>query len=222
MNCVITAGPTYEPLDEVRRLINFSTGRLGSELANYLVSHSHHVTLLRGQQATWHGECQAQEIINFSTTADLRQRLQGLAAQAINAVFHAAAVSDFAFGKVWRRLPNGDLEEIAAGKISSRAGPLLAELVSTPKIISELRDWFPNAWLAGWKYEVDGHQADALAEAEKQLAASRTNACIANGPAYGRGFGLVTAPGQCLHLKDSPALFAPLERAMHSSTDKHG
>jgi phosphopantothenoylcysteine decarboxylase/phosphopantothenate--cysteine ligase len=169
---------------------------------------------MRGQQATWRGECQAQETIHFSTTADLRQLLQGLAAQPINAVFHAAAVSDFAFGKVWRRLPNGDLEEIAAGKISSRAGPLLAELVSTPKIISELRDWFPGAWLAGWKYEVDGSQADAIVEAEKQLATSRTNACIANGPAYGRGFGLVTAPGQCLHLKVSAALFAALEKAM--------
>src|SRR5687768_14363623 len=38
VNCVITAGPTYEPLDEVRRLTNFSTGRLGSELATYLTS----------------------------------------------------------------------------------------------------------------------------------------------------------------------------------------
>jgi len=212
MNCVITAGPTFEPLDEVRRLINFSTGRLGSELANYLVTHGHHVTLLRGHQATWRGECQAQETIQFSTTADLRLRLHGFTARPVEAVFHAAAVSDFAFGKIWRRLPNGDLEEMAAGKISSRAGPLLAELVSTPKIISELRDWFPHAWLAGWKYEVDGNQADAIAEGEKQLAASRTNACIANGPAYGRGFGLVT-PGQCLHLKDSAALFAALEKA---------
>ena len=39
MNCIVTCGPTYEPLDEVRRLTNFSTGRLGTELANYLVAH---------------------------------------------------------------------------------------------------------------------------------------------------------------------------------------
>jgi phosphopantothenoylcysteine synthetase/decarboxylase len=36
MNCIVTAGPTYEPLDEVRRLTNFSTGRLGTELANFI------------------------------------------------------------------------------------------------------------------------------------------------------------------------------------------
>ena len=36
MNCIVTAGPTYEPMDNVRRLTNFSTGKLGTELANFL------------------------------------------------------------------------------------------------------------------------------------------------------------------------------------------
>jgi len=40
MNCIVTAGPTYEPLDDVRRLTNFSTGRLGTELANFLAARS--------------------------------------------------------------------------------------------------------------------------------------------------------------------------------------
>ena len=38
MNCLVTAGPTFEPLDDVRRLTNFSTGRLGTELANFLTA----------------------------------------------------------------------------------------------------------------------------------------------------------------------------------------
>ena len=62
MNCLVTAGPTYEALDEVRRLTNFSTGRLGSELASFLAGHGHHVTLLIGQQATWRGERGAQKV----------------------------------------------------------------------------------------------------------------------------------------------------------------
>src|SRR5947207_11555228 len=98
MKCVVTAGPTFEPLDEVRRLINFSTGRLGSELANYLVSRGHRVTLLLGQQATWGGEFHAQELVNFGTTADLRARLQGFSGKSVEAIVHAAAVSDFTFG----------------------------------------------------------------------------------------------------------------------------
>ena len=53
MNCIVTAGPTCEPLDEVRRLTNFSTGRLGTELANFLAARGHKVTLLVGEQATY-------------------------------------------------------------------------------------------------------------------------------------------------------------------------
>ena len=51
MNCIVTAGPAYEPLDDVRRLTNFSTGRLGTELANYLAARGHNVHLLLGEQA---------------------------------------------------------------------------------------------------------------------------------------------------------------------------
>jgi phosphopantothenoylcysteine synthetase/decarboxylase len=214
MNCLVTAGPTYEPLDEVRRLINFSTGKLGSELGSFLASGGHNVTLLLGQQATWRGGSEAQEIVPFTTTADLRARLQSLASKPFHAVFHAAAVSDFTFGKIWRRLADGSLEEMQAGKISSRAGPLLAELVSTPKIISELREWFPRSWLVGWKYEIDGTQTDAIAEAEKQIADSQTDACVANGRAYGNGFGLVTGQGKCKHFSDTKELFGALERMM--------
>jgi phosphopantothenoylcysteine synthetase/decarboxylase len=217
MNCLVTAGPTYEPLDEVRRLINFSTGRLGSELANYLVSRGHHVTLLLGQQATWGGELQAQEMLTFGTTADLHARLQALATKPVEAVFHAAAVSDFAFGKVWQGSLGSELEPIQAGKLSSRVGPLLVELVPTVKIISQLRAFFPQACLVGWKYELDGTRTDAIAEAEQQMAVSRTNACVANGRAYGGGFGLVTAPGQCRHLEDTAQLFQAVEALMRSS-----
>ena len=211
MNCIVTAGPTYEPLDEVRRLINFSTGQLGSELGNYLVVRGHSVTLLLAQQATWRGEVHAQQVVSFGTTADLRARLQILASKSVEAVFHAAAVSDFAFGKIWRRLISDELEEIHSGKISSREGPLLAELIATPKIIAELRDWFPKAWLGGWKYELEGTQSDAIAQGEKQLTSNRTNACVVNGRAYGSGFGLVTAPGQWKHLEDAGRLFGALE-----------
>ena len=60
MNCIVTAGPTCEPLDDARRLTNFSTGRLGTELANFLVSRGHYVTQFMGQQATYIGERRAQ------------------------------------------------------------------------------------------------------------------------------------------------------------------
>jgi phosphopantothenate---cysteine ligase (CTP) len=211
MHCLVTAGPTFEPLDAVRRLTNLSTGRLGSELANYLTSHGHDTTLLIGQQATCQGERLARHVETFTTTANLRERLEARAGQPIGAVFHAAAVSDFAFGTTWQRSPQGELTELKAGKLSTRRGTLLAELVPTPKIIAGLREWFPSARLVGWKYEVDGDRAGVVLLAERQLAECCTDACVANGPAYGSGFGLVTHGGQVTYLPDRPALFAALE-----------
>ncbi len=210
MRCIVTAGPTYEALDKVRRLTNFSTGRLGSELVNFLTERGHTVMLLIGQQATYRGERHANEVQTFATTADLRERLRTLAGQPVDAVFHAAAVSDFTFGKAWQRSPSGGLTEMKSGKLSTRQGTLLVELVPTPKIIAELRDWFPHALLVGWKYEVEGEWPAVVKLAEKQIAECRTNACVANGPAYGAGFGLVLSGGTTLHLAGQAALFEAL------------
>jgi phosphopantothenoylcysteine synthetase/decarboxylase len=211
MNCIVTAGPTFEPLDNVRRLTNFSTGRLGTDLANYLAARGHRVTLLLGEQATHRGEIHGPSVQPFSTTANLLEQFQTLAAQPIDAVFHAAAVSDFSFGRTWLRDANGGMTETRSGKISTRDGTLLAELVPTPKIIAQLRAIYPAAKLIGWKFEVDGNREDVLRLAERQIADCRTNACVANGRAYGPGFGLVTAPGQSTHLADATALFPALE-----------
>jgi phosphopantothenoylcysteine decarboxylase/phosphopantothenate--cysteine ligase len=138
--------------------------------------------------------------------------LQALAKLDIEAVFHAAAVSDFAFGKIWSRTEQGELKEIASGKISTRQGNLLAELVPTPKIITELRGFLPNAKLIGWKFEVDGDRASVLRAAAEQLRVCHTDACVANGPAFGPGFGLVTGAGQCVELADQEKLFPALAR----------
>lgn len=211
MNCIVTAGPTYEPLDEVRRLTNFSTGRLGTELANFLTARGHRVTLLIGEQATWPGHRQAPRVETFTTTADLRARLQAMASTEVNAVFHAAAVSDFRFARVWQRAADGQLVEVSARKIPTRTDSLLVELQATEKIILGLRDWFPRAFLVGWKYELDGNRSEAVAKAARQIRESRTQACVVNGRAYGDGFGIVAPDGSCTHVETREALWPALE-----------
>ena len=81
------------------------------------------------------------------------------------------------------------------------------------RIIAELREWFPTAKLVGWKYEADGDRPAVIRMAGSQMAECRTNACVANGPAYGRGFNLVTRRGQ-KHLAGMAELFAALEKAL--------
>jgi hypothetical protein len=81
----------------------------------------------------------------------------------------------------------------------------------TGKILHSLRSWFPRAALAGWKYELDGQRPDAIAQAIRQIQESHTDACVANGRAYGEGFGWVTADGACTHARTRESLFEILE-----------
>ena len=212
MNLSSPPNPTYESLDDVRRLTNFSTGRLGTELAGFLLDRGHHVTLLIGEQATFRGEPRAQTLQAFTTTADLLERLKTLSRQTVDAVFHAAAVSDYTFGRIWVRSANGEMIEVRSGKISTRDGPLLAELIPTPKIIAQLRGWYPDARLVGWKFEVEGNRDDVIRLSERQVTECQLNATVANGRAYGPGFGLVTGAGSCEHAADRLELFTALEK----------
>jgi phosphopantothenoylcysteine decarboxylase/phosphopantothenate--cysteine ligase len=209
MKCLVTAGPTYEPLDQVRRLTNFSTGRLGSELAAVLAAQGYEVTLLLGHYASVRppeGTCRVEA---FTTAADLEARLAGRAGSSIAAVFHAAAVCDFTFGPVFELCRDGSLRACGERKLPTGPGRLLAELVPTPKILPRLRHWFPQALLVGWKYEVDGTQESALSRAAEQVRQNQTGACVANGPAYGPGYGVVTPA--------APPRDCPTSAALHEA-----
>ena len=208
MHCIVTAGPTHEPIDKVRRLPTHSTGRLGTGLAKHLTGDGHEVTLLRGRAATDIEQPEGVELQMFTTTADLAEKLERLAK--VDAVFHAAAVSDFAAGQVFRRAADGQLEPLKQGKLSTRDGELLLELKPTPKIIARLREWFPAALLVGWKYEVDGNRDSALGQGRSQISENQTNGCVVNGPAYGEGFGWLGSDGQAEHLAGQAELFAKL------------
>ena len=219
MNCIVTAGPTFEPLDDVRRLTNFSTGRLGTELAGFLTARGHAVTLLIGEGAAWPGERRARTVQTFSTTADLQAKLKALSAlknrRKTDALFHAAAVSDFAFGQIFTETKPGEFRTLrSCKKIPTRQGSLLAELMPAPKIIAALRGWFPSACLVGWKFEAEGRRADVWRAAQKQITDCATDFCVANGPAYGPGFGLLAADGRTRHLATRARLFAALEKIL--------
>jgi phosphopantothenoylcysteine decarboxylase/phosphopantothenate--cysteine ligase len=148
----------------------------------------------------------------FTTTADLAEKLERLARaeSGAGAVFHAAAVSDFAVGQIFRRADDGQLKPLNVGKLSTRDGDLLLELKPTPKIIASLREWFAEALLLGWKYEVDGDRDSALGQGQTQIVENQTNGCVVNGPAYGNGFGWLSNDHPAEHLADKAELFNKL------------
>jgi phosphopantothenoylcysteine decarboxylase/phosphopantothenate--cysteine ligase len=207
IKCLVTSGPTCEPLDEVRRMTNHSTGRLGSMLADFLLDQGCDVTLLASRYSVYRTEREAVQIRPFTTTAQLFDEMHDLSNGGYQAVFHVAAVSDYKFGNVYRVGDDKSLVPVASKKFSSRIDKLMVELVPTPKIISRLRSWYPKAFLVGWKYEVEGDRSQVLEKAIVQLKECNTDSCVANGPAYGSGFGYVMKDGLPIHAQDEAALF---------------
>ncbi len=191
MNVIVTAGPSYEPIDEVRRLTNFSTGELGVLLSNVLAEAGHGVHCLRGVSATTALPLVDCRHLPFTTNEDLLAQLAALAeAMPVGAVFHAAALCDF---KV-RATHAADGTPVSGAKVDSRAGGLTLHLEPAAKVIQRLRGLFPAAKLVGWKYELEGDRDSTLAKAWRQLRENGTDACVVNGRAWGGGFGVCSPP----------------------------
>lgn len=202
MTAIVTIGPTQEPLDAMRLISNRSTGELGTLLAETLAARGHQVIALRGTGATASPIPLAHDkirLIPFTTTEDLRQALEKFAGETrIDAVYHAAAVSDF-------YLPGA-----GTGKIPTKEGALTLTLEPTPKLLPNMRSWFPNARITGWKFEASCNKETALAAGHAQISACATDACVVNGASYGEGFGLLSCEGTLIHLADRTALCAHL------------
>lgn len=219
VHCIISAGATYEPLDKVRRLTNSSTGSLGTKLALRLAEDipSIKISLLRSETATYPIP-DIKENINiqtFSTTETLLRKFQDLSTNDPCVIFHIAAVSDFSFGNVYEKLPDGTMERRLSTKFSTRNNnPLFAELIPTPKILEHLRSLFPSAFIVGWKYETTGSKSDLLKKAQEQISHNRSNLCVMNGPAYGNGYGIfsLTNPDKFIHIANYVLLFEELQK----------
>jgi phosphopantothenoylcysteine decarboxylase/phosphopantothenate--cysteine ligase len=137
---LITAGPTWVPIDSVRVISNIATGETGILLANKLVSRGARVTLFLGPV----GHCSIDKrvrLINFKFFDQLRNGLKKeLRARRYDKIIHNAAVSDF-------KPPRN-----AGGKISSQKSHTL-KLSPLPKIAEEIRKLSPKAKLVIFKLE---------------------------------------------------------------------
>jgi len=203
MKIVITSGPSYEPIDRVRRLTNFSTGELGTLLSEAFAAAGHKVIFFRGEASTFAPPLWPVEVFPFKTNDDLELSLRRLLLKdEIAIVFHVAALCDFRV----KEIINADGVAQESHKISSRAGELQLTLEPLPKLIASLRRMFPASLLVGWKYELDGSTEDVVAKGRKQMDDYLTDASVLNGEAYGSGFGVISRSGERVHLPDKPAL----------------
>ena len=198
MQIVISGGPASEPIDQVRFITNQSTGELAVKLAQRFLAAGHKVELLLGRGASY----RLATARYFQTNEDLHRLLSEVAARVpVDAVLHAAALSDFGMAKA---TVSGRASD--SPKISSDAESVELRLVPKPKLIRLLRELFARAYIVGWKFELEGTSTDVVQEGIRQIELNRTNACVLNGSAFGSGFGFCTRQGLLRTLSTKDAL----------------
>jgi len=120
---VVTAGPTWEPIDPVRFVGNRSTGRMGFAVAAEAFARGASVTLVVGP-----GTIEppvGPTVVRVTTADEMRGAVLDAAADS-SAIVMAAAVADFR------------PESVSGAKLKKDQGPPQIRLVPTADILSEL------------------------------------------------------------------------------------
>jgi phosphopantothenoylcysteine decarboxylase/phosphopantothenate--cysteine ligase len=170
---LVTAGPTFEPIDEVRYLANRSSGRMGVALAEAAVTRGHAVTLLLGPSSVPPPETSSLTVLRFRTAADL-QRLLEETWPRHDLLLMAAAVADYRPEKP--ATPGGHAGD--GGKIRRGDAPITLRLVPTPDLLAAAaRSARPDQTLVGFALEPADRLAEAAAE---KLRRKGVDAIVAN------------------------------------------
>ncbi len=181
---IITGGPTNEPIDEVMKITNMSTGGTSVALAESFASAGYDVVAILNNAV----KLESRENLRIVRVEDTQEMMDAIEREArqddIDALIHAAAAgdykADFAFlledmaDEIYKHLDkvksSEDILKIMEepkckidnnNKISSYQKNLTVKLGLTPKIIGKLRFWFPNALLIGCKL-LDGVEKGEL------------------------------------------------------------
>lgn len=161
---LITSGPTWVPIDDVRVISNTATGKTGVLLANKFAREGCRVTLLLGP-VNAPGLINKVKLKRFSFFEELSNLLKKELAKNYDIIIQAAAVSDFK--PDFRR----------NRKISSRVKALKLILKPAPKIINSLRKLKPRSFLTGFKFE-PGMEARKLIRGARKLIREASLDCV--------------------------------------------
>ncbi len=154
---LVTAGPTYEPIDPVRFIGNHSTGKMGIAISKALQERGAEVTLVLGP-TTLDADLKGVKLIKVNTADEMYK--------ACHRVFHrsdltvmAAAVADYA--------PS----QKAKQKIKKQDQQLTLELIKTKDILESLgQKKRPGQVLVGFALETENEKQHALDKLKKKKA----------------------------------------------------
>lgn len=164
---LLTAGPTYEPVDPVRSIASASTGATGMLLARELVSAGCDVTVVYGPGRE--RPAAGARIIPVTTVLDMDAAVRSeMRRRKFDIVVMAAAAADYTV-----RSPR-------ASKIKSAAKSLTIRLVRAPKIIDSARAAQPGALLVGFKAEAGVGQGELEKRALSRMRRAGADMMVAN------------------------------------------
>lgn len=162
LRALVAAGPTHEPIDDVRFIGNRSSGAMGTAIASSLRDAGCQVTFVRGPGVPAVPGCRD---LRFTTAAELLGVLRS-AWPGNDILVMAAAVADFR------------PEAPVAGKLRRESGPMAITLVPTEDILQGLAaERRPGQYVVGFALE----RPEVLAaSARAKLERKRADAIVAN------------------------------------------
>ena len=165
---LITAGPTWVPIDKVRVISNIASGETGILLAKKFIELGAKVTLLLGPAELAYLSNDF-KLIRFRFFDELKDALfRELKTKKYDIVIHSAAVSDYGPTKIYSQ------------KIPSGIKRLKLELVPTLKIINLIKKIAPAVFLVGFKFEPGVTKEKLLREAKNLIKEANLDLGVAN------------------------------------------
>ena len=163
---VVTTGGTAEPIDDVRYVTNFSTGKFGHAIAKVLADLGYTVNLLTARSSMWLSDHPGVTKTPFTSAKSLQDLVLQFEEPAI--IMMAAAVSDYTTIPI-------------EGKISSNQEELVIRMERTPKILPLLRNRFgPDTFIVGFKLLSGVSREELIRVAQKQLRDNNLDLVVAN------------------------------------------
>ncbi len=164
---LITAGPTWIKVDDVRVITTIFSGNTGIFLARNFKKHGASVTLIINSPHLNTEKLSGIKIIPFRYFEEFKDKItKELKGSRYDTIIHSAAVSDY------------KLNRVLGGKIASGKKSLTLKLTPAEKIIKIIRRLQRNATLIQFKLEVK--RKNLPKEALKSLRENRSDFVVAN------------------------------------------
>lgn len=206
LRVLVTAGDTSERIDDVRKIVNPATGRLGSLVADMFAMTGSRVTYVCGPDARQPSQAMkntyvAEDVRHLSDTLEML-----LKKERYDCVVHSMAVSEYTLrtilttGQLAENLSRhlkeagaeADLEEVIRQSVAESGSPgpgkripadvegMMLMMDPAPQINARIRELQPDTMLVGFKLLVDVDKKELVRSAMELLERDQCDFVLAN------------------------------------------